>query len=105
MHHGRCCWSNPGRPGSWSVVTQLGVRKPKLDEQTPYFHIQGHNYQGEYFIFVAPVMARIPKAIELPKMADRWIEGRWLGKTDLSDEHVVPTRDGVMKTRAVRLKR
>ena len=37
-----------------------------------------------------------------PKLADRWKSGVWLGKSDLTDEHLVQTDDGVVHARSVR---
>ena len=37
-----------------------------------------------------------------PKLADRWTSGVWLGKRDLTDEHLVRTDDGVVYARNVR---
>ena len=37
-----------------------------------------------------------------PKLADRWKSGVWLGKSDLTDEHLVRTDDGVVYARSVR---
>ena len=37
-----------------------------------------------------------------PKLADRWKSGVWLGKSDLTDEHLVRTNDGVVHARSVR---
>ena len=37
-----------------------------------------------------------------PKLADRWKSGLWLGKSDLTDEHLVRTDDGVVCARSVR---
>ena len=37
-----------------------------------------------------------------PKLADRWIPGVWLRKSDLTDEHLVRTDDGVAYARNVR---
>ena len=36
------------------------------------------------------------------KLADRWKSGVWLGKSDLTDEHLVRTDDGVVYARSVR---
>ena len=36
-------------------------------------------------------------------MADRWKSGVWLGKSDLTDEHLVRTDDGVVYARSRRL--
>ena len=32
-----------------------------------------------------------------PKLADRWKSGVWLGKSDLTDEHLVRTDDGAVR--------
>ena len=37
-----------------------------------------------------------------PKLAGRWKSGVWLGKSDLTDEHLVRTDDGVVYARSVR---
>ena len=37
-----------------------------------------------------------------PKLADRWKSGVWLGKSDLTDEQLVETDDGVVYARSVR---
>ena len=37
-----------------------------------------------------------------PKLADRWKSCVWLGKSDLTDEHLVRTDDGVVYARSVR---
>ena len=37
-----------------------------------------------------------------PKLADRWKSGVWLGESDLTDEHLVRTDDGVVYARSVR---
>ena len=37
-----------------------------------------------------------------PKLADRWKSGVWLGKSDLTDEHLVRTDDGAVHARSVR---
>ena len=40
--------------------------------------------------------------IQHPKLADRWKPGVWLGKSDLTDEHLVRTDDGAVYARSVR---
>ena len=37
-----------------------------------------------------------------PKLADTWKSGVWLGKSDLTDEHLVRTDDGLVYARSVR---
>ena len=57
--------------------------------------------------FGETVLARLPEVGKgsgnpAPKLADRWKSGVWLGKSDLTDEHLVRTDDGVMYARSVR---
>ena len=40
--------------------------------------------------------------IPAPKLADRWKSGVWLGKSDVTDEHLVRTDDEVVYARSVR---
>ena len=37
-----------------------------------------------------------------PKLADRWKSAVWPGKSDLTDEHLVRTDDGIIFARSVR---
>ena len=38
----------------------------------------------------------------VPKLADRWKSAVWLGKSDLTDEHLIRTDEGVVFARSVR---
>ena len=57
--------------------------------------------------FGETVLAHLPEVGKgsgnpAPKLADRWKSGVWLGKSDLTDEHLVRTDDGVVYARSVR---
>ena len=50
------------------------------------------------------IFQRSERDLEIPhrSLADRWKSGVWLGKSDLTDEHLVRTNDGVVYARSVR---
>ena len=77
--------------------------QPYLGGQPPYNRIHEKPYTGEVLLFGTPVLARYPKATELPKLDERFVQGLWLGKTATADEHIVGTRDGIMTTRTVKV--
>ena len=52
-------------------------------------------------------LAHLPEVVKgsgnpTPKLADRWKCAVWLGKSDLTDEHLVRKDDGVVYARSVR---
>ena len=67
----------------------------------------GGPYRGKLVEFGETVLAHLPEVGKgsgnpAPKLADRWKSGVWLGKSDLTDEHLVRTDDGVVYARSVR---
>ena len=57
--------------------------------------------------FGETVLAHLPEVKKgsgnpAPKLANRWKSGVWQGKSDLTDEHLVRTDDGVVYARSVR---
>ena len=57
--------------------------------------------------FGETVLAHLPEVGKgsgnpAPKLADKWKSGVWLGKSDLTDEHLVRTDDGVVCARCAR---
>ena len=67
----------------------------------------GGPYRGKLVEFGETVLAHLPEVGKgsgnpAPKLADRWKSGVWLGKSDLTDEHLVRTDDGVVYARTVR---
>ena len=69
---------------------------------TPYRTIQQHDYRGCIFGFADPVMVRRSEALDQPKLADRWLSGVWLGKTTMSDAHVVGCPEQLVVSRTAR---
>ena len=75
--------------------------------QSPFYRAMGGPYRGKLVEFGETVLAHLPEVGKgsgnpAPKLADRWKSGVWLGKSDLTDEHLVRTDDGVMYARSVR---
>ena len=75
--------------------------------QSPFYRAMGGQYGGKLVAFGETVLAHLPEVGKgsgnpAPKLADRWKSGVWLGKSDLTDEHLVRTDDGVVYARSVR---
>ena len=67
----------------------------------------GGPYRGKLVEFGETVLAHLPEVGKgsgnpAPKVADRWKPGVWLGKSHLTDDHLVRTDDGVVYPRSVR---
>ena len=67
----------------------------------------GGPYRGKLLEFYESVLAHLPEVGKgsgnpAPKLADKWKSGMWLGKSDLTDEHLVRTDEGVVYARSVR---
>ena len=74
---------------------------------SPFYRAMGGPYRGKLVEFGETVLAHLPEVGKgsgnpAPKLADRWKSGVWLGKSDLTDEHLVRTDDGVVYVRSVR---
>ena len=77
------------------------------DIQFPFYRSMGGPYRGKLVEFGETVLAHLPEEGKrsgnpAPILADRWKSGVWLGKSDLTDKHLVRTDDGEMFTRSVR---
>ena len=75
--------------------------------RSPFYRATGGPYRGKLVEFGETVLAHLPEVGKgsgnpAPKLADRWESGVWLGKSDLTDEHLVRTDDGVVYARSVR---
>ena len=72
------------------------------DGITAYRRLKGKDSRGEMLEFGSRVSHRIPGKTQGGLMTPRWLEGVWLGKRYISDEHIVSMPDGrVVRTRAV----
>ena len=77
------------------------------DVQSPFYRTMDGPYRGKLVKFGETVLAHLPEVGKgsgnpAPKLADRWKSGVWLGKSDLADEHIVRTENGVAYARSVR---
>ena len=68
---------------------------------TPYEKIRGLEYRKEILPLGEQVLARRPRA-NVNQLLQPSVTGLWLGRDTLSDEHLMGTAAGVMKSRAVR---
>ena len=77
------------------------------EAQSPFYRAMGGPYRGKLVEFGETVLVHLPEVGKgsrnpAPKLADRWKSGVWLGKSDLTDEHLVRTNDGDAYARSVR---
>ena len=72
------------------------------DGMTPYKRTKGKNFTKELMKFGECVWYLKPKSKGKAKAEYRWAEGIWLGVRDESGEHIIGTKQGVLKVRAVR---
>ena len=67
----------------------------------------GGPYRGRLLEFAESVLAHLPEVGKgsgnpAPKLADKWKSAVWLGKSDLTDEHLVRTDERVVYACSVR---
>ena len=67
----------------------------------PYEKIRGQKYRKEILPLGEQVLARRPGA-NANQARQPWVTGLWLGRGALSDEHLIGTAAGVMRSKAVR---
>ena len=73
----------------------------------PFYRAMCGPYRGKLLEFGESVLVHIPEVGKgsgnpAPTLADRWASAVWLGKSDLTDEHLVRTDEGVVYARSVR---
>ena len=92
------------------IVRHAAWLIPRLrrnDVQSPLYRAMGGSCRGTLLECGESVLAHLPKVEKgagnpAPKLADRWQSAVWLGKSDLTDEHLVRTDGGVVYARSVR---
>ena len=91
---------------SWLVEHAADVINRALvmaDGSTAYERVKGRKSQGEMLEFGSPVLHRVCGKVHGAVMAERWLEGIWLGKCFQTGEHFVAIKDGsVVRARSVR---
>ena len=81
------------------ILTRYNVRRDT--RMTPYEKIRGQKYWKETLPLGEQVLARCPGA-NGNQLLQPWVKGLRLGRDTLSDEHLIGTAAGVMRSRAVR---
>ena len=77
------------RHSGW-ILTRFTVREDGL---TPYRRLKGRDYHGQIAEFAETVMYKLAPGAA-GKMEARWEKGIWLGKANVSDEHLIGTPRG-----------
>ena len=86
------------RHAAW-ILTRYNVRRDT--RMIPYEKIRGQKYRKEIRPLEKQVLARHPGA-NVNQLMQPWVTSLWLGRDTLSDEHLIGTAAGVMRSRAVR---
>ena len=93
----------------WTVrhAAWLIPRFKRTDVQSPFYRAMGGPCRGKLLEFGESVLAHLPEVGKgpgnpAPKLADRWKSAVWLGESDLTDEHLFRTDEGVVYARSVR---
>ena len=98
----RSAWTSWAiRHAAW-LRTRFHRRKDE-GNLTAYERLKNTRYHQPILIFGEMVVARRPGA-HLQKFASQHVEGLWLGRDSKTDEHLLATRAGVVRSRAVRRK-
>jgi hypothetical protein len=89
------------RHSAW-LCNRFQPRGGAAQGQTAFEALQGLRYTAPVLAWSVPVAARIPTALQLGKLADRWVPGAFLGKSALADDRLIGTEIGIMRTRGVK---
>ena len=87
------------RHAAW-LLTRFVVKE---HGSTAWALLRGRPFAGDVAEFGETVLGRLPGATAADRKDEaRWVEGVWLGKTEVSDEHLLGTRAGIQRVRCVR---
>ncbi|CAK0835766.1 unnamed protein product, partial [Prorocentrum cordatum] len=84
------------RHAGW-ILTRLTVRGDGL---TPHRRLEGRDYHGQIAEFAETAMHKLPPGAA-GKINARWDKGIWLGKANVSDEHMIGTPRGRVFARSI----
>ena len=89
------------RHSVWSVVRYQSDQRTK---QSPYESTRGCRYGSALAPFGEVVMAKIADADKMRggKLDSAWVKAVWVGRVDKSDEHLLLTTKGCVRSRVVR---
>ena len=85
----------------WTVVRYQSDHRTK---QTPYERTRGCRYESALVPFGEVVMAKIADADKMRagKLDSAWVKAVWVGRVDRSNEHLLLTTKGCIRSRVVR---
>ena len=85
----------------WTVVRYQSDPKTK---HTPYERTRGCRYESALVPFGEVVMAKIADADKMRagKLDSAWVKAVWVGRVDRSNEHLLLTTKGCIRSRVVR---
>ena len=85
----------------WTVVRYQSDQRTK---QTPYERTRGCRYESALVPFGEVVMAKIADADKMRagKVDSAWVKAVWVGRVDRSNEHLLLTTKGCIRSRVVR---
>ena len=89
------------RHSVWTVVRYQSDQRTK---QTPYGRTRGCRYESATVPFGEVVMATIADADKLRagKLDSAWVKAVWVGRVDRSNEHLLLTTKGCIRSKVVR---
>ena len=89
------------RHSVWTVVRYQSDQRTK---QTPYETTRGCRYESALVPFGEVVMAKIADADKMRagKLDSAWVKAVWVGRVDRSNEHLLLTTKGCIRSRVVR---
>ena len=89
------------RHSVWTIVRYQSDQRTK---QTPYERTRGCRYESALVPFGKVVMAKIADAdkIRAGKLDSAWVKAVWVGRVDRSNEHLLLTTKGCIRSRVVR---
>ena len=89
------------RHSVWTVVRYQSDQRTK---QTPYERTRGCRYESALVPFGEVVMAKIADGDKMRagKLDSAWVKAVWVGRVDRSNEHLLLTTKGCIKSRVVR---
>ena len=75
------------------------------DGKTAFERVKGKKHHGEMVEFATPILHRVAGKVHGGVMAERWLDGLWLGKCFETGEHIVSMTEGqVVRARAIKEK-
>ena len=89
------------RHSVWTVVRYQSDQRTK---QTPYERTRGCRYESALVPFGEVIMAKIADADKMRagKLDSAWVKAVWVGRVDRSNEHLLLTTKGCIRSRVVR---